>query len=608
MMPNPQLPRKKKPPGAPGSMGSLARRIVLVCVGLLIIPLLVHSLLLWDRDLRLKIHDLFVDLELVGEGQQQLVQQWVRLQRRNLGLVDLLLSHNSESEQEKLINQIGMIQGLNHHFVCNQEGNCLTDKDSLAPSQEMIQRALANGGEAFLALDPKLKQPFVYVLRSRSADKGVIGLSINADRWIKILSSFEKVHYPVDLSFMNGSGEVIASTSPELKKSQLHIFQPDEWKKWEESRTIFDLFQSQKKDFALEITLNEADFSLLVSIPAAALSVVEGKGLFINLAYFLALVIIVGGLVTFWITKRMARPMEQLHHVMDHVSGGNLDARYKNDAMGFEINALGSHFNQMVSSLLENIETVRIERFAKEALAKELHIGHEIQRSLLPGALESFGPLTLAAALHPAKEVAGDFYDLFKRSDEELVMVVADGSDKGVSACLYSLMVRSMIRLKLQETNDLKEALVTVNDLFCLDTGDSGNFVTAWIAIFNSQTNAVTYCSLGHFPSYLIRQGKAVALTTKGQALGAGPMEPPPVETITLEKGDLLFLYTDGLVEARNDEGEMFGSQRLIKLLEDNQYKTPRELVDWLIEQVEQYAPEASQQDDLTALALRVFL
>jgi sigma-B regulation protein RsbU (phosphoserine phosphatase) len=85
-------------------------------------------------------------------------------------------------------------------------------------------------------------------------------------------------------------------------------------------------------------------------------------------------------------------------------------------------------------------------------------------------------------------------------------------------------------------------------------------------------------------------------------------MEPPPVETITLEKGDLLFLYTDGLVEARNDEGEMFGSQRLIKLLEDNQYKTPRELVDWLIEQVEQYAPEASQQDDLTALALRVFL
>ncbi|NGX45886.1 MAG: Phosphoserine phosphatase RsbU [Chlamydiae bacterium] len=602
-MPNPQLPRKKKPPGV---VGSLARRILLVCLGLLIIPLMIHSLLLWDKDLRLKIHDLFVDLELVGEGEKQLVHQWILLQERNLALVDLLVAGHSEQEQANLLKQVGVIQGLTHHFTCSSDGRCLADGKAFVPSQQMIQEAMQKGREAFLAPDPKSRQPFVYVLRRRVASEGITGFSINADRWIKVLASFERTHYPVELSFMDASGRLVASTNPALKKKDLHIFQPDEWKKWEHSRTIFDLFQSQKKDFALQIDLDEADFSLLVSIPSSALSKIEGKGIFINLAYLLLLILVIGGLVTIWLTRRMARPMSRLHEVMDCVAKGDLTACYEADSMGFEINALGDHFNHMVGSLLENIETVRIERFAKEALAKELNIGHDIQKSLLPEALDSFGPLTIAAALHPAREVAGDFYDLFRKSEDELMLVVADGSDKGISACLYSLMVRSMLRLKMMGSDNLPEALMTVNDLFCQDTGDTGNFVTAWIAIFNAKTSHLTFCSMGHFPAYLIREGKAQSLTTKGQALGAGPMDLPVTKTIPLEKGDLLFIYTDGLIEARNAEGEMFGPARLIELLEQNQYKTPREIVELLNQQVEEFSPEASQQDDLTALAVKL--
>ena len=156
------------------------------------------------------------------------------------------------------------------------------------------------------------------------------------------------------------------------------------------------------------------------------------------------------------------------------------------------------------------------------------------------------------------------------------------------------------------ESKALSEALLRVNELFCRDTGDSGNFVTAWIGIFNAQTRLLTYCNMGHFPTYLVREGKARPLTTKGQALGAGPMDPPTVDQLKLEGGALLFLYTDGLVEASDQSGAFFGLERLVQLLEKNQYKTPREIVDLLLEQIETFSPEASQQDDLTAVAIKV--
>ena len=145
------------------------------------------------------------------------------------------------------------------------------------------------------------------------------------------------------------------------------------------------------------------------------------------------------------------------------------------------------------------------------------------------------------------------------------------------------------------------------NNLFCLDTGDTGVFVTAFIAFFDPKTKLFHYSNCGHFPALLQRaDGSIEMLSTKGMALGVLPFEAVATDKVQLKSGDTLMLYTDVVVEAHNDGMEMFGEERLLTSFRDKKDLPPKQIVDDMIEEVALFAEGSPQHDDLTIVILKI--
>ncbi len=297
------------------------------------------------------------------------------------------------------------------------------------------------------------------------------------------------------------------------------------------------------------------------------------------LAFFLA-VIIFGGSITTILVRRMAKPLRELDGVIAEVEKGDLSARYTSDKLGFEINILGAHFNKAMDSV------------------SELHIGHEIQKSLFPKKLPSAPGVETGAGIHFAKQVGGDFYDLFVHG-KQLHITIADASGKGVGACLYSLQVRSMLRSF--SSVSLEESIISTNNLFCEDTGDTGSFVTAWVGRYDHHSHTLEYFSCGHPHALLFREGQVIELSTPGIALGTIPFTSLQTSRIKLEREDLLILFTDGVIEARLDNGKMFGKEALIAAIHENKDLSPQTLVDTLLSRI------SREDDDIALIAIKSF-
>lgn len=290
---------------------------------------------------------------------------------------------------------------------------------------------------------------------------------------------------------------------------------------------------------------------------------------------------------------------------MVNVGKGDLSQRFKQDSMGFEINTLGSIFNATVGSLKRYMQKAEQERVEKEIYEKELMMGEEVQSAILPKEVPDFPGLEIGARYISAKEVGGDFYDFLL--GERLMISIADTSGKGISACLYSLAMRSILRSYGEIYQELDKILTKANDLFCLDTGDTGVFVTAFVACFDPKTKRLQYSNCGHYPVFLKRKtGVLEKLSTPGMAFGVEPFEKVETEYTDLESGDLLFFFTDGVVEAHNIHMEMFGEERVIAFINQSGELSPKQMVDALVEEVNSFAGEAPQHDDLTVLVLRV--
>ncbi len=317
------------------------------------------------------------------------------------------------------------------------------------------------------------------------------------------------------------------------------------------------------------------------------------------------LILALGGSITWWLVRRMAKPLKSLNNVMARVEEGHMHARFQKDLFGFEINALGEHFNRTLDALIEQMEEVKKERLGRERLLSELKIGHEIQKSILPKKLPAFPGLKIAAGFVAATEVAGDFYDLFEQ--ENLMISIGDASGKGISACLYAFLLRSMLRAFSSTSSDLKEIIQKTNSLFCQDTGDSGYFVTAWIALFDPNKQMLHYNCSGHLPALLLRQSEPIQeLSTPGIALGAIDIEEVEVRSLKLLPKDRVILYTDGILEAHGKNGQLYGKERLYQLIENAGALPAQKLVDHILEDVRTFSHGTRQHDDITLLVLEM--
>ncbi len=243
----------------------------------------------------------------------------------------------------------------------------------------------------------------------------------------------------------------------------------------------------------------------------------------------------------------------------------------------------------------------------RERIDRELQLAHDIQRSLLPPKMLEPSGWELAVLWQTAREVGGDFYDLFELPGGELGLAIGDVSDKGLPAALYMTHVHALLRAMAQNAQPPAEVLCHINDAIAGDES-LGMFVTMLYGVLTPETGRLVYANAGHNPPILLRSGSArsVGVSGGGMALGVMPGQQVDQAELTLEPGDSLVLFTDGVTEAFSPQGFMFGQEQLIQVIHQS---TPgagaaHGIVQAIEEELILFRSENPPDDDLTLLVI----
>ncbi len=244
----------------------------------------------------------------------------------------------------------------------------------------------------------------------------------------------------------------------------------------------------------------------------------------------------------------------------------------------------------------------------KQRIASELDVATHIQTSMLPCLFPAFPEhreFDIFASMQPAREVGGDFYDFFLVDEKNLAVVMADVSDKGVPAALFMVIGKTLIKDHTAPGEDLGAVFTRVNKLLC-ESNSEGLFITAFEGVLNLETGEFRYVNAGHEMPFLYRAGEAFRAEPIPPGFVLAGMEAMQYRSgvMTLSRGDKIFLYTDGITEATDKKKEPFGMERLSRSLNAVKDAPPREIVEAVHADINGFAGEAPQFDDITMLCL----
>jgi sigma-B regulation protein RsbU (phosphoserine phosphatase) len=269
-------------------------------------------------------------------------------------------------------------------------------------------------------------------------------------------------------------------------------------------------------------------------------------------------------------------------------------------------------FDDLTVTLNRAVQHVRAARAALHArdallaVREELAVARRMQLAILPAPIPDTAQREVRGFMQAAREVGGDFYDYFSLPDGRLGLVIADVSGKGMSAALFMAVTRTLMRMVALSGVDAAQCLTTVNGLLAADNPEM-MFVTAFYATFDPATGLLEYASAGHPPPLLVgAEGAARELPgCDGIVLGVRPTERYPLQQQALAPDDVLFLYTDGVTEAVDPAGNLFGEERLAATLASHRGLSCEDLLAVMVREVTGFAATAPQADDVTCLALR---
>lgn len=331
----------------------------------------------------------------------------------------------------------------------------------------------------------------------------------------------------------------------------------------------------------------------------------KGIHFFLVIVAVMAMVIIE---ISVFFTGKLTVPIRRLTQEVRRIDGGNLDIPIR-ITTGDEVEELGNAFNGMTAQLKQYIGSLEAATAEKERIRTELSLASGIQADMLPDSdnfLREREELTLYASMNPAKEVGGDFYDFFLTDEDHLVILIADVSGKGIPAALFMVVAKTLLQSCITGSATLAEAVAEVNDRLCVGN-KNGMFVTAWIGVLTLSEGLLTYVNAGHNPPLLgNRENGYHYLRDRGGFVLAG-MEHMKYsqKELRMKQGDILFLYTDGVTEANDENGNLYGESRLQELIDGRSGTEPEMLAKAVWDDIQDFQGKAEQFDDITMLALR---
>ncbi len=307
------------------------------------------------------------------------------------------------------------------------------------------------------------------------------------------------------------------------------------------------------------------------------------------------------GLVFFLINKYVVHNLHSVNDSLDKITAGNLDEKINvRDIVEFD--DLSTDINATVDALKGYIaaEAARME--------KELTFAKSIQHAALPvvsTALTGHPEIDLHATMDTAKEVGGDFYDFYWVSPTKLAVLIADVSGKGVPAAMFMMQSKTLIKSFAETGIPINEAFVKANDALC-ENNEAGMFVTAWLAVIDTETGHVEYVNAGHNPPVIKRVGGSFEYL-KGKAgfvLAGMDGVMYRTQSFDMNKGDVLYLYTDGVTESTDSGNQLFGEDRLLDTLNAAAGASMKGLCAAVKTALDEFVGEAPQFDDITMVSV----
>lgn len=320
------------------------------------------------------------------------------------------------------------------------------------------------------------------------------------------------------------------------------------------------------------------------------------------------LAIILLAVLTSLAVRKYTRPLTHFSESAEKIAQGDFKSPLPEVRNDEEMGRLYKSFSYMQESLSRYIAELKETTSVKERIESELNIAREIQMGMIPKIFPAFPErdnLDIYAILHPAKEIGGDLYDFFIQGNS-LFFAIGDVSGKGVPASLLMAVTRSHFRSITQTSNNPGTILSYINSAIA-ETNEANMFVTFFMGIMDLETGSVVYSNAGHNPPYILKNDGSVIKMSPDPNIPIGFFEKYnyTVQSIHLDKGDSIILYTDGLTEAENAAQELFGETRVEETLANLQELSATALIDKLYETVCCHVGEAIQSDDLTVMSIK---
>ena len=315
----------------------------------------------------------------------------------------------------------------------------------------------------------------------------------------------------------------------------------------------------------------------------------------------LGLTLLIGGVSL--IARSTIRPLAVMAVAAEHISKGWLNEQLPEIKTSDEVGQLYAAFAHMQASLREYIAKLTSETAARQKMESELAIAREIQFNFLPKHLPVSPAFEAAAALEPAREVGGDFYDCFMLDASRLCLVAGDVSGKGVPAALFMGMAKALIK-NAALSCEPGELLARVNDQLC-DGNESGMFVSIFAAVLDISAGTLTYASAGHNPPAIIK-GRQASFLKKlpGPVAGILPNASFAQAQATLSPDDMLVIYTDGVTESADLNGKLYSEEGLLEFCALRHAATAGDFTRALMRELDEYS-RGIRSDDTTLLVVR---
>ena len=398
---------------------------------------------------------------------------------------------------------------------------------------------------------------------------------------------------------------IIATTEPGIDNSTIMGKSLETMKWFSDELKEGTVFEYKGVKYIPYIKRLNNEMFLIVNVPLFELFANAVHHLSVLLSVLLICILFIVAVLYQILKRNINEPIITLTDIAQKISQGDIDRTIHLDEPS-ELAKLAASFNKMKTDIKTHLTELAKVSSEKERMASELAIAKTIQDSALPKDFPKNEYFELVASMTPAREVGGDFYDFFPIDENHYGLVMADVCGKGITAALYMMSAKTVIKNMLQAGYPLKEALSRANNALCNSSAPL-MFVTAFVGILDLRSGTIEYVNAGHCPPlYQTKKEYKYLNVIRNMVLGVKQGYEYQVEEIKLKKNDRLFLYTDGVTEAQTKDSQFFGEERLLKILNQKELSLS-DTLGYIYKKIQQFIKGAPQFDDITMLIVEFY-